>query len=222
MVYESEKIKITYSKDYIDYNLLNSFIIYIEKSLKDISNRLEYNAYKINMFLFTKDEFDIFVKNNSISYKEKEVPKWLMGFSSSECVSTVYPTADNFDEMKKVAVHECVHFIMYNMCNKSCGIKALEEGIACFLSGQDSIDKFNIIKQDYLTGSLKTIKSIINCNNIYSSTGYAYSYYIVKFLIERYSIDKFIYWYKNKNEFIKDIFELNIDILFKDYLVGLF
>ena len=198
---------------------LDEFFSIFEKRFIDINNFFDVKYQQIPIYLVSKFELDTFVKNTSIQYINCDVPKWLDGFSTSENIHILIPNSGNINEMVKVTLHEIVHFIIYQMGLEQPPLKVLDEGLAVYLSQQNSKNAFNLIVNEYLENNLKNLSDFCIYDSIKFAQlkGYQYSYYITEFLILNYTKNDYINWLKNPELFMKRLPNLNIE--FKNYII---
>ena len=213
------KVTFYYDSSNIVESVLNEFFSIFKKDFSNINSFFDINCTpQIPIYIVTKTELDIFVKNTSSQYKNCDVPKWLDGFSTSKSIHILTPNSDNMNEMVKVALHETVHFIIYQIELKQPPLKVLDEGLAIYLSQQNTQKSFNLIVNEYLANQLKNLSDFCIYDTIKFAQlkGYQYSYYIAEFLILNYSKNDYINWLKNPNYFLKQLPIL--DIKFRDHI----
>ena len=209
-----------------DKNLINELGTYIDEKLPAI-----YEFFKINMknekviinIIAKKDELDTIHRRFNDLEENVEVPKWLIGFSASDMqiyylslnayksTTHVFSLSEYYEkliEYKKTILHECIHYVnrlfcKENNCHFSC--RFLAEGIALYLSNQM---EGKSLKFDY------SIESILNSNSCYNGW-----YLVTKYILEKYSCEKFLELLKDSKMaelFLKEEF-LNI----RDYYFNL-
>ena len=181
-----------------------------------------YNFFDINIsdkkpiinIVDKKEKLDEIHKKFNNLKDTDEVPKWIVGLSTSD-MQIYYLSINDYDNTshafkkenykmhldmyKKTILHEYVHYVNRLFCQKnncSFSIKCLSEGIAQYLSNQnsDSILQFNYSLNDILTSN--------NCYNGW--------YLVTKYIIEKYSHELFLDLLKDKNRaesFIKKIYD---------------
>ena len=214
-----KKVTFYYESIYNAEKIINEFFSAFEKDFINIDNFFNTNYPQIPIYLVNKPQLDALVKKTSEQYTNCDIPKWLDGFSTSENIHILNPNSSNVIEMVKVALHETVHFIIYQMGLKQPPLKVLDEGLAVYLSQQNSKSAFNLIVNEYLTNNLKKLSDFCIRDSIKFAElkGYQYSYYIAEFLISTYTKNDYINWLKNPELFLKEI--PNLDIKFKKYIV---
>ena len=213
------KVIFYYELSNIKENIINNFFSIFERNFINVSNFFDLNYIeKIPIHIVTKTELDIFVKNTSSQYRNCDIPKWLDGFSTPKNIYILLPHLDNVEEMVKVALHETVHFIIYQMNLKQPPLKVLDEGLAIYLSQQNSKKAFNLIVNEYLSNKLRNLSDFCIYNSVEFAQlrGYQYSYYIAEFLILTYGKSIYISWLKNPDNFLNELPIFNV--AFKKYL----
>lgn len=90
----------------------------------------------LKLTLVSKAQLDDIVKVKSEQYKDNNVPDWLVGFSNFEEVWVVIPNEETMNELYKVALHELIHLLSYQLDTTNKRLKILDEGIAVYLSKQ--------------------------------------------------------------------------------------
>ncbi len=213
------KVTFYYESSNIEESVLNDFFYIFKKDFSNINSFFDITCTpQIPIYIVTKTELDIFVKNTSSQYKNCDVPKWLDGFSTSKSIHILTPNSDNMNGMVKVALHETVHFIIYQMELEQPPLKVLDEGLAIYLSQQNTSKSFNLIVNEYLANQLKNLSDFCIYDTIKFAQlkGYQYSYYITEFLILNYSKNDYINWLKNPNNFLKRL--PSLDIKFRDHI----
>ena len=220
MKYIASLFTIEYNDKNVSLDVLNKFIESYKSELTNILEQLNIQNMTIPLHLFNKDALDNYVKLNSISYKNTHVPSWLVGFSSSETICLLEPNEANLDNMIKVALHESVHYILYNMYPNAKRSKLLDEGLATYYSKQNTAYDLKCIKEDYTNDNLKNISSLNTNDSIKFANikGYSYCYYVIDFLMQNFGIEKIFKWYNNDTLFNENISKLNLDAKFTFYL----
>lgn len=195
----------------LDIDLFNCFCSNIEKNFLDIETFFNIEHGQLELTLVSKNNLDNIVKNVSIQYKNKDVPYWLVGFSTFKKVWVIIPDTKNVEELSKVALHELVHLISYKLNTKNKRLKLLDEGLAVFLSKQYEGKHYTPWINSYFKNTLPHISDFCTYDGIEfaNKKGYYYSYCIVDFLINSYGKDTFLKWLQNPNEFIKEIQKLD-------------
>ena len=186
----------------------NSVRIYDFFGIKDNQNKPIINI------IATKSKLDdIHRKFNNLKSSD-EVPKWLVGLSTSDmqiyCLSLndykntthAFEACDydkQLDRYKKTILHEFIHYVNRLFCKKNnCVITAkyLVEGIAQYLSNQkDGL----VLQFDY------SLNDILNSNNCYDGW-----YLVTKYIIENYPREFFLELLLDKSkadEFLENSFK---------------
>jgi len=212
-------VKFYYEPSCNEEKVLNDFLLMFEKNFIEINNFFNIQYPQIPIHLVNKPNLDIIVKKISTQYVNYDVPKWLDGFSTPENIYILIPNSKNIHEMVKVALHETIHFIIYQMELKQPPLKVLDEGLAIYLSQQNSKNAFNLIVNEYLKNDLKNLSDFCIYDSIKFAQlkGYQYSYYITEFLLLNYTKNDYINWLKNPDFFIQQLPNLNVE--FKNYIV---
>lgn len=204
-----------------DIEIIHEIIDKVASSFSDVENYFKVDFNLAEVTLYSKENFDEFVAGTTSQFGNKDnIPSWLVGFSINQGVHIVVPTRDKIDYMVKVTTHELVHFLAYKVPHKEKRVKALDEGIACFLAGQMSAKRFESIKQDYSNNTLHKISDfcIYNGNEFGKLNGYAYSYFIMEFLNAQFGKEKIIHWLKHPDEFLNLV--PNIENEFREFLIS--
>lgn len=200
-------------------SVLSNFFSIFERDFSNINTFFDIKCTPpIPIHIVTKTELDTFVKNTNSQYKNCDVPKWLEGFSTSKSIHILTPNSDNINEMAKVAIHETVHFIIYQMGLQQPPLKVLDEGLAIYLSQQNNKNAFNLIVNEYLANRLRNLSDfcIYDGMKFAQLKGYQYSYYIAEFLILNYTKNDYINWLKNPEYFLKQL--PSFDIKFREHI----
>lgn len=213
------KVTFYYEPSCNEEKVLNEFFLMFQKKFIEINKFFNIQYSQIPIYLVNKSNLDIIVKKISTQYINCDVPKWLDGFSTSENIYILIPNSQNIHEMVKVALHEAIHFIIYQMKLKRPPLKVLDEGLAIYLSQQNSKNEFNLIVNEYLKNNLKNLSDFCIYDSIKFAQlkGYQYSYYITEFLLLNYTKNDYINWLKNPDFFIQQL--PNLDVAFKNYIV---
>ena len=136
MLKEIDKVIIT-SNENIENELFELFCSNLIKAFNEIKDWFNVQYSSLSLTLVSKSELNKIAKEKSESYKNADVPDWLVGFSNFEQIWIVTPTLETLEEMIKVALHELIHLISYKLDTSNRRIKLLDEGIAVFLSNQN-------------------------------------------------------------------------------------
>ena len=173
----------------------------------------------------TKKELDVIHRKFNNLDSNTDVPKWIVGFSSTD-MKIYYLSLNDYkntqhafdksnynfklDEYKKTILHEFIHYVNRCFCKKNNSIfscKFLAEGIAQYLSGQ----KGNMILQfNY------DLDDILNSNNCYNGW-----YLTTKYIIDKYPKAFLLDLLKDRNkahDFLKNEYKeiKNYYLNFKD------
>ncbi len=220
MKYTNELFTIEYNDKNISLDCFKKFLDIYESQLIKILKQLEVKNITIPICFFSKNSLDDYVMKNSISYKNAPVPSWLVGFSSSKIVCLLEINDSNLNNMIKVALHESVHYILYNTYPTSNRSKLLDEGLATYYSKQNPSYNLKQIKEDFKNNILKNISDLSTQDSIKFANikGYAYCYYVLDFLIQEFGIKKVLDWYKDISVFNEDIYKLNLNSKFTKYI----
>ena len=150
---------------------------------------IDFNKPIINIINKKEKLDDIHRKFNDLEDTD-EVPKWIVGFSSSDMqiyylsINDYCNTSHAFkneeyevelDMYKKTILHEYIHYVNRLFCKKnncSFSIKCLAEGVSQYLSDQ---------KKDITLQFNYSLEDILNSNNCYNGW-----YLVTKYLIEKY------------------------------------
>ena len=218
IVIKKDKFVISYLNN-CNLELTNKFIESMMLSFKDVHNFFNINYDNVEIILYTKEDFNKFIAKTTPEYGcEENIPNWLVGFSVDYKIHLVVPTEGTLEYMTKVATHEFVHYIAEQIPHTNYRVKLLDEGIACFLAHQMSDKTFQTIVQDCTNNSLHSIMDfcIYDGNEFARLNGYAYSYVIMEFLIDKFGKEKILYWLQNPDNFLNAINTLEED--FKKFL----
>lgn len=204
----------------IQPELLNNFIKIYSAELNKILSEFNITNIQIPLIFLSKQDLDSYVKTNSISYKDTDVPSWLVGFSSSEYVCLLELNESNFNNMIKVTLHESIHYILYNLFPNMYRCKLLDEGLATYFSKQNYNYTLKQIKVDYFKDNLKTISDLLTDSSVEFANikGYSYCYYVIHFLLFNYELTTILKWYIDINLFKEDIKKLDLDEKFTSYI----
>lgn len=221
MKYTNELFTIEYNDKNVSLDVLNKFVSIYESGLIDILKQLKISNTAVPLHLLTKNDLDNYVMKNSISYKNAQVPSWLVGFSSSKIVCLLEINDNNLNNMIKVALHESIHYILYNMYPISNRSKLLDEGLATYYSKQNYPYNLKQIKEDLKNNTLKDISDLSTQDSIKFANikGYSYCYYVLDFLIQEFGTKKVLDWYKDISLFNDDIYKLNLNLKFTKYML---
>lgn len=170
----------------------------------------------------TKQELNKIVATNTKVYgDENHIPKWITGFWVNHDVYVAMLTEKDMEYLSKVVVHELVHLLSDRIEHKEKRPKLLQEGLAVYLSGQMSSNRFITIVKDYENNKLHKLSEYINCNvlEFANLNGYNYSYFAMEYLFNNYGKEKIIYWLGHPEEFVKVI--SNLDDEFYEYIKGI-
>jgi len=129
------------------------------------------------------------------------------------------PEQDTVEELCKVALHEVVHLVSFQLTGVGNRLKLLDEGIAVYLSKQYEGKIFTIWVNDYFRKELPRISDFCTYSNVEfaNKKGYQHAHMIIEFLLETYGRECFLDWLKNSEKFMERIQE--IDEKFNDYIV---
>lgn len=204
----------------IDSNLFNCFCSNVEKNFLDIETFFNIEHNQLELTLVSKNNLDNIVRSVSEQYKNKNVPYWLVGFSTFKKVWVTVPNTENVEELSKVALHELVHLISYKLDTQNKRLKLLDEGLAVFLSKQYDGKHYTPWINSYFKNNLPHISDFCTYDGIEfaNKKGYYYSYCIVDFLINSYGKYKVLEWLQNPNEFCKELTKL--DEVFEKYILN--
>ncbi len=213
------RITFFYEDTSAESEIMDAFFSTVQNNLQSIEDFFGKGYPQVPIYLVNKLELDNFVKNTSMQYKNREVPRWLVGFTTSENIHILTPTLQKVNEMSKVALHEMVHFIIYKMGLEQPPLKVLDEGLAEYLSQKDNKNAFNVIAKEYLENNLKKLSDLCTQDSIKFAElkGYQYSYYVAEFLILNYGKTEYIEWLKNPNSFISRL--SNMEDEFEKYVI---
>ncbi len=194
--YESKYAIFKYEK--VDENLIKDLSDYIDLNAKKIINFFNIdNISKITIRIYsTKKEYDEKIANKIFNGKP---PKWGVGnygdgiinyVSHNDYINTTHYN-EEYEMYLKTILHEYIHFVVdvYSSKNNYKSLyHPLNEGIACYLSGQyDGKEYHDIVPI-----------SQINSN-------YKYQYMIVKYILEEKGKDYFLSLFKNREETINNM-----------------
>ena len=218
MIFENNKYIIT-CNEIIEENLFNEFCTKFENEFKNINSFFNIKYKKLNINLLSRENFNSIVKAKSEQYKNIDIPSWLVGFSTFSEVFVIMPTIETLDELYKVALHETVHLISYQLDTSNKRIKLLDEGLAVFLSNQYEGKRFTPWVNAYLQNVLPKIIDFCTYDSIEfaNKKGYQFSYYIIDFLINTYGKSQFLNWLQNPHIFLEKIDKININ--FETYII---
>lgn len=211
---------VEYNNQNISLDILDTFINVFENELKNIYDQFDIKNICVPLTLCNKQMLDEDVKANSVSYKNCDVPSWLVGFSSSKGVWLLEPNENNINNMIKVALHESIHYIMYNTYPTISRSKLLDEGLATYYSKQNYSYTLKQLKDDLTNNTLKKISDLSTQDSVQFAKikGYTYCYYVIDFLIQNFGIKQILDWYKNTDSFNEDIYNLDLNTKFIKYL----
>lgn len=200
--------------------MFDCFCSNIEKDFFDIETFFNIEHGQLELTLVSKNNLDNIVKKLSTQYKNKDIPYWLVGFSTFEKVWVTVPNTKNIEELSKVALHELVHLISYKLNTQNKRLKLLDEGLAVFLSEQYGGKHYTPWVNSYFKNNLPHISDFCTYDSIEfaNEKGYYYSYCIVEFLINSYGKDTFLEWLQNPNKFCKELPKL--DKAFEKYILN--
>lgn len=173
----------------------------------------------LELNICTKVELNKIVAGSTSVYgDEKKIPEWVTGFCVNQKVYIAMLNEKDMEYLSKVAVHELVHLLSDRIEHKERRPKLLQEGLAVYLSGQMSENRFKIIVNHYNNKQLHRLSEYINCNGLEFANlnGYVYSYFAMEYLISEYGKEKILYWLEYPLDFVKLISEL--DGKFNKYL----
>lgn len=148
----------------------------ISKILKENVKTIQ-EFFKINLNLdvtiktldFTnfKNEYENYIKNS--------ISPYTVGFIESSKNTIVYLKYDEWNKtahinkdiehFNKVIIHELVHLIHANYCNRNYPSKEIWEGIACYLANQNDVDYYYFFKRIIDSNSHEKVLEILK-NNI--------------------------------------------------------
>lgn len=165
MLKEIDKLTISCNEN-IDNELFAIFCNKLTKDFNEIKDWFEVQYDTLPLTLVSKSELNKIAKEKSESYKNIDIPDWLVGFSNSEQVWVVVPTLENLEEMSKVALHELVHLMSYKLDTSNRRIKLLEEGIAVFLSSQNKGRIYTPWVNSYLHDKLPKVSDFCTYDGI--------------------------------------------------------
>ncbi len=210
MIKENNKLLIK-CDEIIDENIFNIFCDKILNEFYEIDTWFNIEHEKLILNVVSKENLDIIVKNISEQYKNTEIPKWLVGFSSSEEVWIIIPNDETIEELYKVALHELTHLISYRLDMTNRRLKLLDEGLAVYLAKQYEDKIYSIWVDAYLNSKLPQLKDFCTYDGIEFSrkNGYMFSYLIIDFLIKEYGKETFLNWLQNPQNFMDRIDEIN-------------
>ena len=114
MLKEIDKLIIT-SNENIENELFELFCSNLIKAFNEIKDWFNVQYSSLSLTLVSKSELNKIAKEKSESYKNADVPDWLVGFSNFEQIWIVTPTLETLEEMIKVALHELIHLISYKL-----------------------------------------------------------------------------------------------------------
>ena len=195
--------------DKCDKNVIDDLDNYLSNNYERIVSFFDKDLVvpKINIKIYsTKKEFDEEVGKKIFG---DNVPLWVIGSFNDNKINYVsyndYKNTSHKDEsyeyFLKTIIHEYVHYIEYEY-SKYIGskmpVKYINEGLACYLSGQYDNEKFKIINYEEL---------------INSRTCYKWWYFIIKYIIEvrekEYLFELFKDWGLANNELKILVEEIN-------------
>lgn len=176
-------------------------------------------ACELKVNVCTKQELNKIVATNTTVYgDENNVPEWVVGFCVNQKVYIAMLTEKDIEYLSKVAVHELVHLLSDRIEHKEKRPKLLQEGLAVYLSGQMSSNRFKSIVKDYENNKLHKISEYLNCNGLEFANinGYNYSYFAMEYFLNKYGKEKVLYWLGHPGEFVNVI--NNLDDEFYKYI----
>lgn len=205
--------------DSIDKSIFDFFCKSIENEFKHIDSFFNIDYPCLNISLVSKAELDLIVKKESIQLKNKNIPSWLVGFSTFKQAYIVIPTSETVSELYKVALHEIVHLISYQLGTKQKRLKLLDEGIAIFLSNQYAGKVYTPWVNAYLDNTLPHVSDFCVYDGLEfaNKKGYRFSHCIIEYLIKKYGTKLFLNWLQDPSEFIEKLHEIDKD--FEKYIV---
>lgn len=212
MIHENNKYIITCNET-IEETLFNEFCTKFENEFRNIDSFFDISYERLNINLVSRESFNSIVKAKSEQYKDKEIPNWLVGFSDFDEVFVIIPTNETLNELYKVALHETVHLISYQLDTSNKRIKLLDEGLAVFLSNQYEGKRITPWVNAYLQKALPRIVDFCTHDSIdfANKKGYQFSYCIIDFLINTYGKNEFLDWLQNPQIFLEKIEEINLN-----------
>ena len=218
MIKENEKLIIK-CDEIIDEKIFNIFCDKILNEFYGIDAWFNVKYKNLILNIVSKENLDKVVKIMSEQYKNTEIPKWLVGFSTSEEVWVTIPNDDTIEELYKVALHELTHLISYKLDMTHRRLKLLDEGIAVYLAKQYEDKIYSVWIDAYLNNKLPQLKDFCIYDSLEFSKkkGYMFSYLIIDFLIKKYGKETFLKWLQNPKGFIDRIDEINE--LYNKYIV---
>ena len=212
-----------YNYEENDSNLVDELSIYIDYNKERIYSFFNINNYNdkpiINIVDNKNKLDDIHRKFNDLNFDD-EVPKWIIGLSSSD-MQIYYLSINDYnntsyafkkedydkvlDMYKRNLLHEYVHYVNRLYCKKNnCefSIRYLSEGIAQYLSNQND--------NKGLTFNY-SINDILNSNNCYNGW-----YLVTKYIIDNYPHEFFLELLKDNIKAEKFIIN-SYDVISKYY-----
>lgn len=129
------------------------------------------------------------------------------------------PEEDTFDELCRVALHEVVHLVSFQLTGAGNRLKVLDEGIAVYLSNQYEGKIYTTWVNDYFRNELPKVSDFCTYSNVEFAKrkGYQHVHMIIEFLLEVYGKERFLEWLINAEKFINQIQE--IDEKFNQYII---
>lgn len=196
-----------------------------EKVIANFSSVREFFGESLDdleLNICTKQELNKIVSSSTDIYgDENNIPEWVTGFCIKQKVYVAMLNEKDIEYLSKVAVHELVHLLSDRIEREERRPKLLQEGLAVYLSGQMSENRFKTLVDHYNNNKLHKLSEYVNCNGLEFANlnGYVYSYFAMEYLIKEYGKEKILYWLEYPVDFIKVIGEL--DGKFDKYLRGI-
>lgn len=212
VIKDCEKI-IVKCEQAIDMDIFNIVCKNINSNIKKFEDFFGVSCSKIEITFLTKERLDTVAKIETLQYKNSEVPKWVVGFSTSKKIYVILPTMENLEEISKVTLHEIVHLISYKLNNKQKRLKILDEGIAVFLSNQYAGKILTPWVNAYLNGDLPKVSDFCTSDGIIFAKlkGYQYCHMIIEFLLLTYGKENFLKWLQEPDSFMEMIEKIDTE-----------